>query len=199
MSFSRRATALALLLALAGGVPASGCSREPELPSLAHVPEFTMRDQTGRERHAADFRGAPFVAAFVFTRCTSICPMLTSQMMNFQRRLTGSAARTRFIAFSVDPTHDTPEVLARYATERGASRNFTFLTGDFDTLANVARDGFLAGVGTPTAGEGGGVDVIHSQHLLLVDRDLTLRGFYRTDAEGLDRLEHDIERLLEAD
>lgn len=192
-----RGLGLALLVPMFVIVSAS-CTRDPELRELAHVPEFAMRDQTGATRHAADFRGRPFVAAFVFTRCTSICPMLTSQMANFQRRLRGPAAQTEFVVFSVDPTHDTPEVLAAYARERGTTRHFTFLTGDFESLATVAREGFLAAVGMPSVDSRGTVDVIHSQHLLLVDRALTLRGFYRTDAEGLDALERDLDRLIDA-
>lgn len=187
-------SALAACLALVVG--AAACTREEPLREFAHVPAFSMRDQTGATRTAEDFRGAPFVVAFVFTRCTSICPMLTAQMTNFQRRLTGPAAGTRFVAFSVDPTFDSPEVLATYARERGATRNFTFLTGDFESLARVAREGFLSAVGTPTVPEGGGVDIIHSQHLMLIDRNLTMRGFYRTDTEGLAALQHDLDRLL---
>ena len=99
----------------------SGCDAPEEpLPVLAEVPDFTFLDQEGRTTRAEDFRGAPWVADFIFTRCTSACPMLTAQMGNLERRLGADAERVRLASFSVDPEHDTPEVLKRYAAAHGA-------------------------------------------------------------------------------
>lgn len=168
---------------------------EPELPVVASIPDFSLVDQRGQAFRGRELDGKVWVAAFLFTRCTSVCPMLTAQMVNFRRRLGPEADTTPFVAFSVDPENDTPEVLRRFAEARGATRGFTFLTGDSAAIRALANDGFKVAIGEATVSPGGEVDVLHAQHLLLVDRRRRLRGFYRTDAEGLDRLEHDLARL----
>lgn len=190
-----RQTALGLLLSL--GV----ACRPPEepLPVIASVPDFSLVDQSGKTVTGSDLDGSVWVVAFLFTRCTSICPMLTQQMANFQRRLGPDAARVRFLAFSVDSEHDTPEVMARFARERGAPAGFTFLSGDAAEVHRVAVTGFRAAVGEPTVTGEGETDVIHTQHLMLLDGHRRMRGFYRTDAEGLERLEHDVARLVQPD
>ncbi len=173
---------------------ACGPAAEP-LPVVAQVPDFALVDQTGRDFAGHRLDGKVWVAAFVFTRCTSVCPMLTAQMVNFRRRLGDGAREVPFVAFSVDPAYDTPEVLARFARERGAVEGFTFLTGDASRIRALANDGFKVAVGEPTTSPNGAFDVLHAQHLLLVDHQRRLRGFYRTDAEGLDALERDLARL----
>lgn len=174
-------------------------SPEPELPVIATVPDFALKDQSGHERHATELDGKVTVVAFLFTRCTSICPMLVESMANFQRRLGADARRVQFLGFSVDPTHDTPEVMTEYLRQRGTPHDFKFLTGDAPEIHRVAVTGFRAAVGEPTATVGGGVDVIHTQHLMLIDQHRRMRGFYRTDADGLEALERDVGRLIRAE
>ena len=182
---------------LASAIGLSACrAPEPELPVIATVPDFSLKDQFGQERHASELNGKVTVVAFLFTRCASICPMLVQSMANFQRRLGPDARRVKFLAFSVDPTHDTPEVMSEYLRQRGSPNDFTFLTGEAPEIHRVAVTGFRAAVGEPTEAVGGGVDVIHTQHLMLIDPQRRMRGFYRTDAEGLDALERDIGRLI---
>lgn len=176
----------------------AGCGqREPELPVVASIPDFALVDQRGEAFRARELDGKVWIAAFLFTRCTSVCPMLTSQMVNFQRRLGPDASDTPFVAFTVDPAYDTPEVLRGFATARGATRGFTFLTGDASEIRTLANESFKVAVGELTTTPGGDVDILHAQHLLLVDRHRRLRGFYRTDAEGLANLERDLGRLRE--
>ena len=73
--------------------------------------------------------GRPWVAGFVFTRCSGPCPKITGTMRRLQDELSGVDAR--LVSFSVDPEWDTPDVLRAYADAVGADRErWWFLTGD---------------------------------------------------------------------
>jgi protein SCO1 len=187
----RAAPRLALALMLAG------CSRNaPEPPPvLESLPAFALVDQTGRAIGPDELRGEPFVANFIFTRCVSACPLLTSQMINLQKRLGDDADRVKMVSISVDPAHDTPEVLARYAEERGATRRWLHLTGDVDEVKRTIEKGFRVRMGERVP-LGDAFDILHASHFVLVDSDLRIRGYHRNDAEGLDELLDAIRALL---
>jgi protein SCO1 len=187
----RTAAALALVVAL------SGCSRnaaEPP-PVLAPLPAFALVDQTGRAVGPDELRGEPFVANFIFTRCVTACPLLTSQMLNLQKRLGDDAERVKMVSISVDPAHDTPEVLARYATERGATHRWLYLTGELDEIGRAVEKGFRVRMGERVP-MGDAFDILHATHFVLVDGELRIRGYYRNDAEGLDELAQAVRALL---
>ncbi len=117
--------------------------------------------------------------------------MITTQMANLQRRIDDE--RFRLVSFSVDPERDTPDVLRRYATTYGADlERWVFLTGDRDAMRRVIVNGLKMRMGERTASG----DITHGTHLVLVDAEGGIRGFYRTDGEGLEHLERDAWRLL---
>ena len=181
--------ALALLLA--------GClskAIDPP-PVIGPLPAFSLVDQAGRAVGPGELRGEPFVANFIFTRCISACPLLTSQMKNLQKRLGGAAERVKMLSISVDPEYDTPEVLARYAAEQGATRRWTYLTGELDDVRGAIEEGFRVRMGERVP-LGDAFDILHASHFVLVDSELRIRGYYRNDAEGLEELEGAIRALL---
>lgn len=75
---------------------------------------------------------------FVFTQCADTCPMQTAKMAAVQALLE-DAADVRLVSISVDPGHDTPAALARYAATFGAGMRWTFLTGRSDDVDDVLR------------------------------------------------------------
>src|ERR1700733_4047542 len=77
-------------------------------------PSFTLTDQDGKPFDSKQLHGKIWVADFVFTGCTSYCPMMTQQMAEFQKQTAGSGIN--MVSFSVDPVNDTPAVLTTYAT-----------------------------------------------------------------------------------
>src|SRR5437762_2786555 len=79
-----------------------------------------------------DLAGGIWVADFIFTRCGGMCPALTTTLAAFLRRLPPSSAeRLRAVTFTVDPEHDDPATLRRYAEGFGADRaRWLFVTGD---------------------------------------------------------------------
>jgi protein SCO1/2 len=74
---------------------------------------------------------------------------------------------------------------------------WTFLTGDTDQVTQVVVEGFKAPMGEPVGQEGDAYTILHARHFVLVDANQTIRGYYRTEDDELERLRKDVERLLE--
>jgi protein SCO1/2 len=171
-----RSAAIAVVGTLASGLATlwvSAAPREP-LPQIAPAPEFALTSQDGSEVKLADLRGKVVAVTFIFTRCTDTCPILTPMMSFVQDRLGSDfGARIAFVSITVDPKHDTPEVLKEYGEAFGA--NFTgwsFLTGSPSAIADVAR---RYGVFAAKA-ENGNVD--HTFLTSIIDRRGILRVQY---------------------
>jgi protein SCO1/2 len=185
-----------VLFALCGGL--FGCKHTAApLPKLGQVGDFELVDQQARTVNAATLRGKVWVAAFFFTRCPTICPRITRRMRALQTATHGQTPPLQLISFSVDPENDTPPVLLAYAQRYGADlRSWAFLTGDLAVVKRTVVEGFkLALDGKPDPGaENGGI--IHGSHLVLVDKVLDIRGYYRSDDdEDLRRLVDDAKAL----
>jgi protein SCO1/2 len=170
---------------------------EEELEVLAPIAAFELTDQDGRPFGSEQLRGKVWVVGFAFTSCTSICPMLTSQMANLSRRLEPLADRAHLVTITVDPETDTPERLRAYAERHHADlRRWSFLTGMPEQVRTTLTRGFMVPIGERETIAGGGYDILHTSQLMLIDRQMRLRGLYPTDADGLARLERDVGRLL---
>jgi cytochrome oxidase Cu insertion factor (SCO1/SenC/PrrC family) len=114
-------------------------------------------------------------------------------MRDLQRTLDGTRPPVGLVSITVDPGHDTPAVLAEYATVHGAGPGWRFVTGERDAIARLLRDGFhvaFADDGPPTG------PITHSDRFVLVDRALRIRGYYHgNDPDDLRRLADDARRL----
>jgi protein SCO1/2 len=176
-----------------------GCDRDrPEpVPVMGVVQSFSFVDQDGRPVSEADLRGKPWVAAFMFTRCPTVCPRITRRMRDLQRESAERELGLRFVSFSVDPDHDTPEVLRRYAAEHGADlATWSFLTGDAASLRNLGERVFKLAVEGEAAPGAEHFGISHGAHLVLVDPALEIRGYYRSGEDSeMARLLEDAERL----
>ncbi len=73
--------------------------------------------------------GRPIVLNFIFTTCTSICPMMSSVFAQFDRRLGADAAKVHLMSISLDPEQDTPARLLEYARKFDAGREWQHYTG----------------------------------------------------------------------
>ncbi len=185
-----------LLLALTLGATACRRGGAAPLPELGPVGDFSLVDQEGRPVTAARFAGKPYVAAFMFTRCPSVCPRMTARMKQVQARARDRGQTLQLVSFSVDPEHDTPAVLRQYAADHGVElSHWTFLTGDAAQIKRAALEGFklaLEGQVDPSKDHFG---LLHSSFLVLVDGAGRLRGYYRTTDDTIDQLLSDLERL----
>lgn len=163
--------------------PASG---EP-LPKLWQLPEFSFTDHRSQLVSRDTLRGQPFIADFIFTQCTSACPMITSRMVRLQRRLAGH--ETRFVSFSVDPAHDDVPALARYAERWNPSEvRWSLLATDERRLVDLVAAFRVTAAGTDDPQN----PIMHSSVFFLVDAESNVRGVYASDdPAALDRLVRD--------
>jgi cytochrome oxidase Cu insertion factor (SCO1/SenC/PrrC family) len=164
------------------------------------APAFTLTDQDGRAFASSQLSGKVWVADFIYTRCAASCPTLSAQMAALQQSLAGLTG-VAFVSISVDPRHDRPAVLKRYAGDFGADlSNWSFLCGDPEATVELIRGGFKLPVETVQAPEPGGrvVDIPHSSSLALVDRHGLIRAYYEGIEQGSwPRLEDGVRALLD--
>ena len=147
---------------------------EQSLPKIGPAPDFALTSQDGASVALSDFRGKVVAVTFIFTRCTDTCPVLTPMMSFVQDRLGRDfGQKIVFISVTVDPEHDTPEVLKEYAGAFGADpAGWFFLTGAPDRIRDLTR---RYGVFASKAADGG---VEHSFLTSIIDPQGTLRVQY---------------------
>ena len=172
---------------------------EPDPPPvLGQLPEWRLVDQDGEGFGSADLAGDAYVASFLFTRCPMVCPRLTADLRRLERRYREEGVEgVRLVSFSVDPEHDTPERLRDYAGSRSLHlERWSLVTGDEEAMRAVVLDGFALPMGERLDLAGGLVDVAHTTRLVLVDRAGGIRGYYGSDAVGLDEVFHRTRQIL---
>ena len=87
----------------------------------------------------ADYDNYIYIADFFFTRCPTICPVMTYNMKYIQKKL-NIYPGVKFLSFTVDPENDTPEVLREYIKSmRINDENWNFLTGIKDSIYSIAN------------------------------------------------------------
>ena len=95
------------------------------------LPDVSLIDQHGNAISLASLKGKPVLIDFIYTSCASTCPMLTAKMAAIAHQL-GPAlgADVTIVSISLDPEHDTPAALAKYAKGHDADGpGWIFLTG----------------------------------------------------------------------
>lgn len=203
-SLVRRAWFAALAAAVAAGAVAivhlRGARVSEPPPVLGAVPDFVLTERSGKPIRRADLDGKPWVANFIFTRCTGMCPALTTRMAALRHRLAEAGLSARFASFSVDPAHDTPEVLRDYAARVGATGDdWVFVTGAREAIHALVGLGFKLSIEerSPGAATATGDELIaHSDRFVLVDGAGNIRGFYHgLDPDTPDRLAADLAAL----
>ena len=105
------------------------------------IPDLQLLDSAGSNvalRALLD-SGEPVALNFIFTTCTTICPVMTVTFAQMDQVLGAEADRVRLVSVSIDPEYDRPEILDAYAKQFRAGGNWTFLTGDTADIVTVLR------------------------------------------------------------
>ncbi len=146
------------------------------------IADFSFQNQNNKTITQKDYENTIYVADFFFTTCPTICPIMTDNMVWLQNQIK-DMPDVKLLSFSVTPDIDTPEVLRKYANEKGVNdAKWNLLTGDKKAIYYLARQSFLA-VKTETTGEL--YDMVHTENFILVDKNKRIRGFY--DGTNLDK------------
>lgn len=164
---------------------------EPKLEVLGVVPAFNLLDERGHVFTEEALRGHPTIVDFVFTRCDSICPVISARMQRLQEKLLDRRADSiKLMSVTVDPAYDTPDKLAAYAERFGAlPEKWRFVTGPVDKILALVEGPFMNSMRHEGKTPSGAPSISHNGYFLLIDADLQIRGVYdSSDVTKLDEL-----------
>ncbi len=174
------------------GVPSASARA---IPVLWNAPAFSFVSQKNQRITSRGLAGHVWIANFIFTQCSSTCPMITAKMVLLQRRL--ADPKLRFVSFSVDPAHDTPDILAKYADAwQSNEQRWLLLSTDPSGLEAVTRGLHVALKKTGDSKN----PIAHTSQFFLVDTQGSVRGIYPSDNDAaLARLADDATALAQSE
>ena len=103
------------------------------------VPDVTLTNQDGKKVRVKDLllSDKPVLVDFIYTTCTTICPVLSANFTNFQRQGEAKTGPYRLVSISVDPENDTPKAMKTYLARYQAKPGWEFLTGSQSDIDKV--------------------------------------------------------------
>jgi protein SCO1/2 len=158
------------------------------------IAPFKFVDQDSSWVTNQTYKDKIYVADFFFTTCGSICPIMTTNMIEIQKAFLHNP-KVMLLSHSVTPDIDSVFVLKNYAAEKGVvDSKWNLVTGDKKEIYSMARKSYLAvKLGKPSEL----YDMVHTENFVLVDSQKRVRGFYDgTKKEEIQRLIEDINWLL---
>jgi protein SCO1/2 len=112
------------------------------------VPDVKLVDVNGKSvsLRALTDDHSPILLNFIFTTCTTICPVMTATFQQVQEKLGQNRKDVRMVSISIDPENDTPAKMKEFAAKYKAGSQWTFLTGSLENSVLVQKEfGVLAG------------------------------------------------------
>jgi len=179
--------------------------QKSDLVEIGPVPSFNLTDQDNKKISDKDYLGKVYVVEFFFSTCPTICPKMNQNMLLLQKEFYGNP-EFGIASVTINPEHDTPQVLKKHAAELGVKHyNWHLLTGDKTYIMNLAKKGFNLYAGENKAVAGG---FEHSGLFALVDKEGKIRCrkdqygnpiMYYDGLEdaGIQIIKEDIKKLLE--
>ncbi len=105
------------------------------------LPNHSLVNSAGEQvrLHEVLNTGQPVMLNFIFTTCTTICPIQSAAFRQVQQQLGTESNQVRMVSISIDPEHDTPERLRDYAARFSAGPQWQFLTGNLSEIVAVQK------------------------------------------------------------
>ena len=157
------------------------------------IADFSFVNQNSKIITQKDYEGKIYVADFFFTTCGSICPKMTTNLVEIQKAIIHNP-KVMLLSHTVFPEIDSVSVLKQYAIKNGViDGKWNLVTGDKKEIYTLARKSYLAvKLGSPAQL----YDMVHTENFVLVDQKRRVRGFYDgTKKEDIARLIEDIQFL----
>jgi protein SCO1/2 len=143
------------------------------------VPDFKFINQNEKLVSNKDYLGKVYIVEFFFTTCTTICPIMNTNLVHIQNSFT-AFPDFGIASFSINPEYDTSEVLQLYAQDNGITNpNWNLMTGDRNEIYKLANEGF----NLYTAASSDFMDGFeHSGYFAIIDKEGYIRS--RVDEFG---------------
>jgi protein SCO1/2 len=104
------------------------------------VPPIQLTDQDGNRVDVSQLGTTrPVAVNFIFTTCTTICPVMSASFLRLQQALGDEIGDLQMVSISIDPEYDTPGVLKSYADQFRAGPRWRFLTGDASDVTTTLK------------------------------------------------------------
>jgi protein SCO1/2 len=157
------------------------------------VGKFSFTNQFGETVNNKTVENKIYVADFFFATCESICPAISTNLKDVQKEFENDDSLL-ILCHTVNPLHDTVEVLNAYGQTYGAKKNkWHFLTGNKKEIYDLAKDSYLVNA---LEADGSPEGFLHSELLLLVDKKGRIRGMFDgTDKAQVQKLIKEIKLL----
>ena len=157
------------------------------------VSDFNLINQNGETITQEDYKNKIYITAFFFTRCGTICPIMTDNMAKIQKEFLNDSD-IMLLSLSVTPQMDSIPILREYANNKGViDKKWNITTGNKKHIYELARKSYFA---VEVRGDGGLQDFIHSSNFILVDKKKQIRGIYDgTNDDDIKQIIEDIKTL----
>lgn len=144
-----------------------------------------LQDQDGQALRWQQLQGKFLLVNFVYTGCSAVCPVQTRTLVELRERLPAPLrVRVGLLSISLDPLHDSAEVLKAYARRLGADvPAWRFATGRPEDIEHLSSTLALFRPGPDVRKPDD-----HSTALWLVDPAGQLRFRYNGNPPDVDRL-----------
>lgn len=162
------------------------------IPNGVNLPEFTLKTVKNTEFHLKDFNDHWSFVFFGYTSCPKVCPMTLATMKQLADRV-GKTGNTQYVFISIDPKHDTPEVLAKYFhSPQFKGANFQPLTGSQENVVSLAKSmgAFISDSEDPETGH-----FEHSGAIMLVNPKAQMTAIF-TDTTKVGAIAQDYKKIL---
>lgn len=158
---------------------------------------YTLTRHDGETVRLDEFKGAPFILSFAYTRClnSNKCQAVTARMGELQRRLSdaGLLTATKLVLVTYDPQYDSEQTLVTYARENNLvlGKEAFFLRPEMSSARQLFAD-----LGVTISFYTSQVNM-HEIRLLLIDREGRLARTYKTVIWNNSDVVNDLKRLVE--
>ncbi|MCG7927005.1 MAG: SCO family protein [Candidatus Thiodiazotropha taylori] len=105
------------------------------------LPEVDLISHNGEQKSLDDIlnSGKPIMLNFIFTTCTTICPVLSASFHQVQEILGDEVGGVSMVSITIDPDYDTPEQLMKYSKRFKAGEQWSFYTGSYNDVVTVEK------------------------------------------------------------
>ena len=152
--------------------------------------EFSLIDHKGNRVTEDDFLGRWHLVFFGFTHCPDVCPTTLAYMANVLDRFGREADRVTPIFITVDPSRDTPEVMAEYV--QAFHPKLVGLTGSEAEVAAAAQSFrvYYERMEEETAPDG--YLMAHSGHIYLMTPEGRFEDVFREGDQSAEKMAADV-------